>query len=113
MVIIQLKQKFSEAEAAVKAGGQEIDMVINIGKALGGDWDYVQQEIKLINETVTKHNAILKVIFENDYLQDEQIIKLARSALHSQLLSLKHRLVMDLLKVIMVSISIKVPLFLI
>ncbi|CAF2043990.1 unnamed protein product [Rotaria magnacalcarata] len=32
--------KIVEAEAAANAGGQEIDMVINIGKALGGDWDY-------------------------------------------------------------------------
>jgi deoxyribose-phosphate aldolase len=70
--------KVMEAEAAVKAGGQEIDMVINIGKALGGDWDYVSKEIQLINEAVTKHNAILKVIFENDYLRDEHIIKLCQ-----------------------------------
>ncbi|CAF1618114.1 unnamed protein product [Rotaria magnacalcarata] len=70
--------KIVEAEAAANAGGQEIDMVINIGKALGGDWDYVSKEIQLINEAVTKHNAILKVIFENDYLQDEHIIKLCR-----------------------------------
>lgn len=72
------EMKVIEAEAAVKSGGQEIDMVINIGKALGGDWDYVTKEIQLINETVTKHGAILKVIFENDYLQDEQIIKLCQ-----------------------------------
>ncbi|CAF1624745.1 unnamed protein product [Rotaria magnacalcarata] len=70
--------KIVEAEAAANAGGQEIDMVINIGKALGGDWDYVSKEIQLINEAVTKRNAILKVIFENDYLQDEHIIKLCR-----------------------------------
>ena len=70
--------KVIEAEAAVTAGGQEIDMVINIGKALGGDWDYVSKEIQLINEAVTKNNAILKVIFENDYLQDEHIIKLCQ-----------------------------------
>jgi deoxyribose-phosphate aldolase len=70
--------KVIEAEAAAKAGGQEIDMVINIGKALGGNWDYVSKEIQLINEAVTKHGAILKVIFENDYLQDEHIIKLCQ-----------------------------------
>ena len=70
--------KVIEAEAAAKAGGQEIDMVINIGKALGGEWDYVRKEIQLINEAVTRHNAILKVIFENDYLQDEHIIKLCQ-----------------------------------
>ncbi|CAF1395074.1 unnamed protein product [Rotaria magnacalcarata] len=70
--------KVIEADAAAKAGGQEIDMVINIGKALGEDWDYVSKEIQLINEAVTKRNAILKVIFENDYLQDEHIIKLCQ-----------------------------------
>ncbi|EPS39768.1 hypothetical protein H072_6446 [Dactylellina haptotyla CBS 200.50] len=68
--------KVFEAEAAAKAGGQEIDMVINIGKALGGEWDYVSDEIHQINEVVVKHGAILKVIFENDYLQEEHIIKL-------------------------------------
>ncbi len=70
--------KVLEAETAAKAGGHEIDMVINIGKVLGGDWNYVSKEIQLINEAVTKHNAILKVIFENDYLQDEHIIKLCQ-----------------------------------
>jgi deoxyribose-phosphate aldolase len=51
-------------------------MVINIGKALGGDWEYVSDEIRAINDTVVRGGAILKVIFENDYLGDEQIIKL-------------------------------------
>ncbi|KAI9736949.1 MAG: hypothetical protein M1834_000538 [Cirrosporium novae-zelandiae] len=70
------KVKVFEAEEAAKAGGQEIDMVVNIGKALGGDWDYVTEEIRLINEAVTKYGAILKVIFENDFLKDEHIIHL-------------------------------------
>jgi len=51
-------------------------MVINIGKALSGDWDYVSEEIKAINDAVTANQAILKVIFENDFLQDEHIIRL-------------------------------------
>jgi deoxyribose-phosphate aldolase len=68
--------KVREAAEAVEAGAGEIDMVINIGKALGGDWKYVSEEIKSINETVTERKAILKVIFENDYLGDEQIIRL-------------------------------------
>jgi len=68
--------KVKEAEFAVMEGGNEIDMVVNIGKVLGGNWDYVSQEIRLINEVVTSNKAILKVIFENDYLQDEHIIKL-------------------------------------
>ena len=64
--------KVRETEAAVKDGSSEIDMVINIGKALGGDWEYVRSEIKAI-----KHAApVLKVIFENDYLQETHIIRL-------------------------------------
>ena len=68
--------KIAEAEAAAEAGGSEIDMVINVGKALGGDWAYVATEIKAVNDAVVANGAILKVIFENDYLQDSQIIKL-------------------------------------
>ena len=70
--------KVYEATAAAKAGGNEIDMVINIGKALGGDWGYVQDEIRAVNDAVVNHGAILKVIFENDYLQDEHIIRLCQ-----------------------------------
>src|SRR5882672_4915071 len=44
--------KVREAEEAAGAGGAEIDMVINIGKALGGDWAYVGDEIKAINDVV-------------------------------------------------------------
>ena len=68
--------KVREAEEASQAGGSEIDMVINIGKALGGEWDYVRDEIKAINNVVVANGALLKVIFENDYLQDAHIIRL-------------------------------------
>lgn len=68
--------KVQEATAAAQAGGQEIDMVVNIGKVLGGDWEYVTREIDAINRAVVQQGAILKVIFENDYLQSEHILKL-------------------------------------
>jgi deoxyribose-phosphate aldolase len=68
--------KVREAHEAVAAGAAEIDMVVNIGKALGGDWGYVSEEIAGINTTVMRGGAILKVIFEIDYLQDTHIIKL-------------------------------------
>ena len=68
--------KGREADAAARAGGCEIDMVVNIGKVLGGDWAYVTAEIKAVNDAVVAAGAILKVIFENDYLQDAHIIKL-------------------------------------
>ena len=68
--------KVKEAEAAVAEGSTEIDMVVNIGKTLAGNWDYVSSEIRAINEAVVAGGAILKVIFENDYLQEVHIIRL-------------------------------------
>lgn len=68
--------KVQEATAAAQAGGREIDMVVNIGKVLGGDWEYVTQEIDQINRAVVRHGGLLKVIFENDYLKPEHIIRL-------------------------------------
>jgi deoxyribose-phosphate aldolase len=70
--------KVIEAESAVLAGAPEIDMVVNIGKVLGGDWDYVSREIRLVNDAVTAHRGILKVIFENDYLHDDHIARLCK-----------------------------------
>lgn len=68
--------KTVEAAEAAGAGGSEIDMVVNVGKVLGGDWAYVEAEIRAVNDAVTTRGAILKVIFENDYLKDEHIIRL-------------------------------------
>jgi deoxyribose-phosphate aldolase len=68
--------KVLEAEAAVLDGATEIDMVVNVGKVLGDDWSYVTQDIKAVNDVVVSNGALLKVIFENDYLEDDQIIKL-------------------------------------
>ncbi len=68
--------KIIETIEACRNGATEIDMVVNIGKVIGGDWEFVEQEIEQINNVCFEHNAILKVIFENDYLIDEQKIKL-------------------------------------
>lgn len=59
-----------ETELACRDGAVEIDMVINIGKALSGDFDYVENEIKLVCDEAHKHGAKVKVIFETDYLID-------------------------------------------
>jgi deoxyribose-phosphate aldolase len=70
--------KVAETERAIRDGSTEIDMVINIGKALGGDWDFVRADIEAVNQACIRSGAILKVIFETDYLQDEHIIKLCQ-----------------------------------
>ncbi len=64
--------KLIETEQACKDGAVEIDMVVNIGKVLGEEWDYVKNEIRLINEATVSKGAVLKVIFENDFLTEDK-----------------------------------------
>lgn len=66
----------AESVRACKEGATEIDIVSNTGKVLGGDWDYVKTQIGAVNKAVIENGAILKVIFENDFLKDEHIIRL-------------------------------------
>jgi deoxyribose-phosphate aldolase len=68
--------KIAEAQRAMKEGATEIDVVVNIGKVLGGAWNEVDAEIKAVNDAVVSGGAILKVIFENDYLKNEHIVRL-------------------------------------
>jgi deoxyribose-phosphate aldolase len=71
--------KCFETEVACDDGASEIDMVINIGKALSGDWAYVTQDVQKVTETAHKHGAIVKVIFENDFITDDKLkIKLCQ-----------------------------------
>jgi len=71
--------KVFETETACKDGAVEIDMVINIGKALQGDWEYITREIKAVSDACHKHHAIVKVIFETDYVTKEaDIVKLCQ-----------------------------------
>jgi deoxyribose-phosphate aldolase len=62
------ESKRYETELACKDGAVEIDMVVNLGKALGADWDYVEADVKAVCDEAHKHGAKVKVIFENDYL---------------------------------------------
>ncbi len=66
----------AEGVRACREGATEIDIVSNTGKVIGGDWDYVSAEIKAINDAVVAEGAILKVIFENDFLEESHIIRL-------------------------------------
>jgi deoxyribose-phosphate aldolase len=68
--------KVAEAEAALRDGGTELDMVVNIGKVLSGDWDYVRADIQAVVEVTQAAGGIVKVIFENCYLQDGHKIRL-------------------------------------
>ncbi len=72
-----IEVKVFEAETACNAGAVEIDMVINIGKALQGDWDYIEKEIGAVTNASHKNGAIVKVIFETDFVKKKSdIVKL-------------------------------------
>ena len=64
--------KVAETEQACREGAHEIDMVVNIGKVLGEDWGYVETEIAAVQETCIRQGAVLKVIFENDFLPEDK-----------------------------------------
>ncbi len=68
--------KLAEARQALKDGGQELDAVINIGKARSGDWQYVADEIRALTHLIHEGGAKIKIIFENAYLDDAAKIRL-------------------------------------
>ena len=70
--------KVDEAERALHDGATELDMVVNIGKVLSGDWSYVAEDIGAVVEAAHRRRALVKVIFENCFLKDEQKEQLCR-----------------------------------
>lgn len=62
------ESKRFEAELACRDGAAEIDMVINIGKALSGDWAYVERDVRAVCDEAHRRGALVKVILETDYL---------------------------------------------
>jgi deoxyribose-phosphate aldolase len=63
--------KLAETTLACQEGATEIDVVVNIGKVLGGDWAFVENELSVISAEAHRHGALLKVIFETDFLSDD------------------------------------------
>jgi deoxyribose-phosphate aldolase len=72
--------KLAEAEAVLRHGAQELDMVMNIGALKSGDRVLVRNEIRLLAQLAHADGAILKVILENALLtQEEKILACALS----------------------------------
>lgn len=71
--------KATEAALAVEAGAVEIDMVINVGAAIEGDFDRVEADIVAVREAAPRP-VVLKVIIESAALDDTQIVGACRAA---------------------------------
>jgi len=67
--------KAFQAKQAIEDGTDEIDMVMNIGRFLSGEYDYVLEDIKAVVEVAHQHNILVKVIQESGFLSPEQIAK--------------------------------------
>ena len=75
---IPSESKAAETAVAVKNGAREIDMVIDIGRAKDGDWDYVQADIEAVKAACG--SAKLKVIIETCLLTDDEKVKACLAA---------------------------------
>lgn len=76
------KAKAFEAEQAVKDGATEIDMVIQVGKLIDGDYEYVENDIREVKQAIGDN--VLKVIIETCYLTDEQKRKACELSLNAK-----------------------------
>ena len=65
--------KAAETAELIASGADEIDMVLNIGRLISGEDDYVQRDIRAVVEAAA--GRLVKVIFENAYLDDAQKIR--------------------------------------
>jgi deoxyribose-phosphate aldolase len=70
--------KVFEARHALQDGARELDMVINIGRLRGGDHSYVAADVRAIVEVAATTGALVKVIFENAYLTDDEKVVACR-----------------------------------
>lgn len=72
--------KALEAKLAIQDGAEELDMVMNVGKFLSGDYEFVQKDIEAVVAEAKRKNVLVKVILEICYLSDEQIAKASKIA---------------------------------
>ena len=70
--------KAAEAALAVQQGAAEIDMVIDVGAAVAGDFAAVQADVQAVRDAVP--NALLKVIIESAALADDRIVAACEAA---------------------------------
>ncbi|WP_340114954.1 deoxyribose-phosphate aldolase [Maribellus mangrovi] len=75
--------KAFQAKQAIEDGTDEIDMVMNIGRFLSGDYEYVLDDIKAVVEVAHQHGKLVKVIQESGFLTPEQIAKACELSLEA------------------------------
>lgn len=75
-----LETKLFECNYAIEQGADEIDYVIDVGQAKMHNWAYIREEMEKMTAICKEKNILIKVIFENCYLEKEEIQKLSEIA---------------------------------
>lgn len=65
--------KVRETEIACRDGAKEVDMVVNLGRVLAQDWQYVLEDIQAVAQTASAVGVITKVIFETGLLPSDDL----------------------------------------
>ena len=65
--------KALEAKLAIRDGARELDMVMNVGKFLSGDDDWVKRDIEAVVAEAKPKGVLVKVIFETCFLDPQEI----------------------------------------
>lgn len=68
------ESKVAETVLAMVDGVDELDMVINLVALRMNDWNYLENEVRMITDICHQKNKIVKVIIESGILSDEEII---------------------------------------
>ena len=71
--------KAAETADSIEKGANEVDMVINVGRAKAGEWDYVKSDIEAVVKAAAG-KALVKVIIETCLLTDEEKVKACQAA---------------------------------
>ena len=79
---IPSESKAAETAVCVRNGAREVDMVINVGAAKDGDWDFVENDIAAV-KAACADAAKLKVIIECCLLTDEEKVKACEAAVRA------------------------------
>ncbi len=72
--------KALETKLAVEAGVKELDMVMNVGKLRSGDYAWVKRDIEAVVTEAKKKGALVKVILETCFLDDDEVVKACQIA---------------------------------
>lgn len=75
-----IESKLFDTKNAIDNGANEIDYVINITELKNKNYDYIEKEMSEMVELCHKNSILIKVIFENTYLTDEEIAEVAKIA---------------------------------